>query len=562
MVGPSTSNLISYQMFRAGHALSFTCQPYLKELFERTCNPDVPLTIVVGAGVSMNAGLRSWEDLVSEMIRMVDSGKFQKIVQGDHANLMRKVEMVLQLINGRGRLKLPEDRIIRDALYQNDMTLVPGELALSIAKLASLRRANVRLITTNFDTLLEEALHCYVGADEVKSYALNEVKDWSAAATNGHIGVMHVHGIVPLKGQSKGPFVLAESHFFQHGAGVRRIISESLADSCALFVGLSMSDPNLVGPLYDFCDLKTSSSTTRRFALTVPEAAPGARDERESTEYALEAAKFMEDKLRLSTVLLKSYSQLHQVLADLSLAILEPNRYLRTPNDDPSSLVYGARLGRALDRCYSAVGCAKRDRVPAGRHAGALNDRLYDALHADQGPVGVISKIAGDSYSYDFRRSAEKLSLFLWLRSRGRHGRPARYALSLIGMSAYIHREEWSLRSEIEIERATRMTAVQAVFYGAPLAVDLERQAGSPIWRGLIALPIVLDSTSTDLRVGQTPADILTVGAITLNSTHRVAPEVPNGSGLSIMALFDDEQMKMVLASILHAADAVLTPGG
>lgn len=556
MVGPSTSKLISYQQFTAGHALSFTSQPYLKELFERTCNPSIPLTIVVGAGVSMNAGLRSWEELVSEMIGMVGSDKFQKIVHGDKANLMRKVEMVLQLINGRRRQAMPE-KLIREALYQNDMaTLVPGELALSIAKLASLRRADVRLITTNFDTLLEEALRCYVDDQEVTSFALDEVEEWSAAAENGQFGVMHVHGIVPPTGQAKGPFVLSESEFFQHGAKVRRIIADSLESSCAIFVGLSMSDPNLIGPLYDL----TAKKTAMRFALTVPEAAPGAQNERESTEYALEVAKFMEAKFRLSTVLLKSYSQLHQVLADLSLAILEPNRYLRTPSDDPSSLVYGARLRRALDQCYSTVGCAKRDRVPDGRRAATLNDRLYRALHADQGPVGVISRIASDSYSYDFRRSTEKLSLFLWLRSRGQRGRRARYALSLIGMSAYSHREEWSLRSEIEIMRATKMTASQAVFYGAPLAVDLERQVGSPIWRGLVALPIVLDSTSCDLRVSQSPADLLTVGAITLNSTHRVAPEVPSGPGLSILALFDDEQMKMVLASIRYAADAVLTP--
>lgn len=553
------TKIISLEMFRAGHALSFHCQPYLEELFRRACNPAVPLTIVVGAGVSMNAGLRSWSELVGQMSLKIESEKFRKIVNEDRADLMRKVEMILQLINGGGP-QHAEAQIIRESLYQHGMTLVPGQLALSIAKLASLRRNNVRLITTNFDTLLEAALRCYVDADDVRSYGLEDCREWAAdTAGGGPVGVMHVHGMVPLKGESKEPVILAESQYFQHGASVRRIISDSLKDACALFVGLSMSDPNMIGPLYDM--KKRHSRATRRFALTVPEHAPGAYSEQESVEYAMEAAKFMERKLKLSTILLKSYSQLNQVLADLSLAFVEPVGYLSEPPESPSSLIYGTRLAKALDRCYSAAGCTKQDRVPAGNRAIALHDRLYEALHSDQGPVGVISEIARASYGYEFRRSTEKLSLFLWLRSRGRRQAPARYTLNLLGTSAYIHREGWSLKSEIEIVRSTKMTAAKAVFYGAPLAEDLEDLGGSPTWRGLIALPIVLDSIRSSRYIGATPADILTVGAITLNSTHRVAPEdLSTGARISIMALFDDEQMKLVRESILYAASVVLTP--
>ncbi|HEY0636935.1 MAG TPA: SIR2 family protein [Pseudonocardiaceae bacterium] len=552
--------LITHEAFRKGQALSFEDQPYLKDLVELVCDASVPLTIVVGAGVSMNAGLRSWEELVDQMALQIDAEKFQKIVLRDRSDLMRKVEIILQLINGGRAVRRDETEIIRRALYPDGLTLAPGDLARSIAKLAYLRRDGVRLITTNFDTLLEEALLEYLPADRIRSFGLSEagVEGWHAAAAGGRIGVMHVHGMVPQTGPSEGPVVLAESQFFRHGAEVRRFISDNLEGACSLFVGLSMSDPNVVGPLYDSGG---AAATAPRFALTVPAMAPGAEDHHESGEYALELAKFMDAKLHLRTVMLRSYSQLNQVLADLSLVILQPRRYLRTPAEDPDSLVYSARMDRALDRCYRAVGCGRRQRVPDGPMAATLNDRLYAALHAPEGPVGVISEIARTNFAYNFRRSAEKLSLFLWLRSRAHRGGPSPYALNLVGMSAYLHREKWSIRTEVEIVRGSVMVAAQAVFYNAPLAVDVQQQAGSPIWRGMIAMPIVLDSMNPDLRVGDSPADILTVGAITLNSTHLVAAADHSvGTGKSIMTLFDDEEMRRVRASILHAADAVLTP--
>jgi hypothetical protein len=91
----------------------------------------MPLTVVMGAGVSMNAGLRSWSKLVSSMadqingVRKVSSGNrtLQEMAKLDSIDLMRKAEVILHLIKS-GSHNREDHEIIRDALYQPETVLV------------------------------------------------------------------------------------------------------------------------------------------------------------------------------------------------------------------------------------------------------------------------------------------------------------------------------------------------------------------------------------------------------------------------------------------------------
>jgi hypothetical protein len=554
------AQLIDHRTFVAGRALSFHDQPYLGLMFSAVRDSDIPLTLVVGAGVSMNAGLRSWPELVDCMADQIDDERLRDMAKKDRSDLLRRAEIVLQLVKAENHNK-EDHEIVRDALYQKDLSVTAGQSAMSIARLVAVRRRNIRLITTNFDTILEEALRRHFPKDQVRSYALDDLDRWQESLATDTIGVLHVHGVVPQGAKPKEPLVLTESQFFKHGAVVRKVIFDNLHSSCSVFVGLSMSDPNLVGPVYELTNQNIDSP---RFALSVPELAPGAHNDVESARYAVESAKFMERELQLKTIFLKSYSQLNQVLSDLSLAVVEPERYRDRPADKAPSLIYGRRLAKALEDCYVSVGCERNQHVPIGESATTLNNRLHNALHGSGGPATVLRRFARIVEGCRIGgEQGENFGLSLWLRRRYHPQGKSRYSLNLIGTSAYTHREPWSLRRELDITRDSNVAAVQAVFRGTPVAVNMEPSPHSPIWRGIVALPIVMESIGSDRSVDGVPVDTLMIGAITLNSTREVKkPQQPNGpdgfADLSIITTLDSARMNELFASVQRAAAMVL----
>ena len=60
--------------------------------------------------------------------------------------------------------------------------------------------------------------------------------------------------------------MLTESDFLEHGARVQEIVTSAIAAGTILFVGLSLTDPNIVGPLYR----SDNSGDAHRYGLFVP----------------------------------------------------------------------------------------------------------------------------------------------------------------------------------------------------------------------------------------------------------------------------------------------------
>lgn len=571
------TTLIDHKLLESGHAFSFTDQPYLKQLFKDVQDLAKPLTIVVGAGVSMNAGLRSWRQLIDDMVPLIKDERLRHMAKLDTSDPMRKAELILQLI--KKDLSNVEDptvqdaKIIKSALYPQGAKGTPGPLAQSIARLVVTRQRNVQLITTNFDVVLEKALEAYFDKKQVKSFSLDELKDWKEWTDKGRIGVLHVHGVIPWRivpTRLKGPIVLAESQFFKNGAKVRDTISRLLEGGHSLFVGLSMTDPNLVGPVYQ----TRNEIDQRRYALAVPDETAGAKDSLEAARYAIEAAEFMERELRLSTIFMKSYSQLNQVLSDLSLAIVEPDKYQPEESGPRSLLVYGNRLKKALNSSYVKIGCRNPDQqIPLAHDGEELHNKLYGALHSSDGPVTVLRALTKDIGDYRIGEpDGENFALFLWLRCRPTRAPKASYALNLVATSAYIHREAWSIKWwEQPIMRESQVVAVNAIFMGTKmitnLATNLDTVPGTRIWRGIMACPIVMTGTSSSKRVNGVPLDTVTIGTITLNSTHYVNkydPNLPrNGKNRhhenSAIIALDAGQTDLLFESVTLAAAKLFT---
>lgn len=573
------SKLIDPEAFKDGYAFSFKRQPYLGELFAEATNVDRELTIVIGAGVSMDAGLPSWPQLIDIMAGLIEGDELRDVVRRDQLDLARKTELILQLIK-RQRGTATDVSIVREALYLKDPASVgrKGELALSIARLAAARNGKVRLVTTNFDLVVEDALSRYFNWDRIQPFSLKEETQWKDSLRDGQPGVLHVHGIVPPKTSRFPPseeIVLAESQFFKQGGEVRRIISEMLTTSCCLFVGLSISDPNLVGPLYethdeeDEKDAQALAVPKRKFALVVPKDFPKV-DANTTINYSIETAEFMRKRLSLRTIMLKSYAQGNQVISDLSLAALEPERYNPDGVNEERALVYGNRMAKLLGQIYENIGCQDSEDVPVGQAGMKLHDNLYEALQ--RGPVALMRRLAART-KYGSHRiggaGGEHFALFLWLRCRPLGEDNARYALRLVGTSAYVHREAWSAVDAQPIIRDSRLAAVKAVFRGGPLLANSEpRLTGERAWRGIVAYPIVVHGAGSAAFVNRDPADVLTVGAVTLNTTlyvdkHDDAIADADGEApidqLSLIAKVEVVEVERIFDSMADAVADVLS---
>ncbi|MGW3962724.1 SIR2 family protein [Amycolatopsis sp. NPDC005003] len=554
----SPSRIIDPDVFDRGDTFSFSAQPYLNDLFETVRSRERPLTVVVGAGVSMNSSLPSWRELIDNMTRKIRDAGTRKIALRDGSDLMRKAEIVLQILmdGGTGR---EDHEFIRQALYSRDLEVTPGELAKSIARLVYVTRQNSRLLTTNFDEILEGALKTYFDEDEVRSFSLKSAgsAEWAEWGRSDRVGVMHLHGLVRQAGATEDPIILTESQFLKHGAQVREVISDTLDGACTIFIGLSMSDPNLVGPLYESRERRTP-----RFSLVVPPAVDGVTSAQAAC-YAISSARYLEEKLGLSPIFLKSYSQLNQVIADLALAVLEPRRY-RIDMKSNDSLVYSRRLAKALDNCYASIGCPPDVHVPSGGVAEDLTTRLHQALEIEDGPLEVLRDLGRQYNDHPLGgATGENFGLFLWLRSRDLEGGRHRYILNLVGTSVYAHREDWSLRHHVKIDRNSEFAAAQAVFTGNLQATNLTPAPIGQIWRGILAAPILMSGIGSERTIGSDPVDVVTVGAITLNSTFVIktnGERVPQDD-LSLISKLDSVRQIRLLDSLRRAAQYVINSG-
>lgn len=555
----NVSAMINSDAFAGGHTFSFTRQPYLGQMFGAVLDLRTPLTIMAGAGVSMNSSLPSWEGLVLNMAAAISDQDLSRMAAKDQCDPMRRAEVIMHLLKGCDG-NAEEHEFIRDALYQRDRSFAPGQLAFSIARLVRARERKVRLVTTNFDDVLEQALSLYFDETRIRGFSLAQLKEWEEwTADADGIGVLHLHGIIRQAESPTEPVVLTESQYLKYGSCVRAVVSKTLQESNSIFVGLGMADPNLVGPLYE-----TRQPSHQRFALVVPRRLPGESTANSST-YAVASAKYLEDELMLRPIFLKSYSQLNHVLADLSLAFVEKVRY-RWWRPGRAPLVYGRRLITARDSCYKAIGCKKQETVPAADAANELANRLHAALHHKHGPVELLKGLHSKYYiGSKAAPEDERFALFLWLRTRPEKSVDARYSLTLVGTSAYAHRESWSMHREEPISEDSDYAAAQAVFYGATKAVNLDTSKSVRPWRGVVAAPIVLADTGSFMSIGPSPADVLTVGAITLNSTHKVHREADEAlrsvsADYSIVSELDSQDYVTLMEAMQYAAKHVLTP--
>ena len=212
------------------------------------------LTIVVGAGVSVEASLPSWGGLVE---RIVDRVARRQFTTAESEQAQRWVAETMQRDELVGAAAVAaamssEEQLqswIATELYGGDGPLAfsPGPIAREIARLRFALGGQIRIVTLNYDDLLERALEDAGGGENVTVIAAeHEPPD------QDELSVTHLHGFVGRAG-TRGPLVLSEEQYqamLQAETWQARLMVEALRDTTCLFLGTRLTDSNLLRYLY------------------------------------------------------------------------------------------------------------------------------------------------------------------------------------------------------------------------------------------------------------------------------------------------------------------------
>ncbi len=232
------------------------------------------LAFFLGAGVSIDAGLPSWSKLLNRLYIAI-GGKHSETAQGDALDTIRKSCFDSSIIAGRYLRQMhglnpcfrPFRDMLHEALWHGKLKAEPQALNAITDIIRQDRTPGGRwsieaVITYNYDDLLEQMLQ-RKGVAQRPIYNDNR-------AEYGYLPIYHVHGIIP-QGRGTGNVeptpVLGEDEYHElykeayHWANVEQI--HALSRCCCIFVGLSLTDPNL-RRLLDIVRMMNPGSTAEK----------------------------------------------------------------------------------------------------------------------------------------------------------------------------------------------------------------------------------------------------------------------------------------------------------
>lgn len=288
------------------------------------------IVLFLGAGVSVKAGIPGWTKLIQRLIvSLVES----RIPGNDRSP--ESSEMIAALLAEYRKENSPlaiarfvrtglEDRFpeaVHRALYQ-DVSDGQSQLLRTIARLCNTRHLDgVRsVVTYNFDDLLEKQLADF-GILCRSIYRDNDV------AEANELGIYHVHGFLPREYRKEeiadSLLVFSEEGYhtvFMDPYSWSNVVQLSLLrERTCLFVGLSLTDPNL-RRLAEFAAKKATSP--KHFILLrrerLPESMVAAsltqevRDSISATHHGLEEVALRE--LGLNVIWFEDFEEIDRIL--------------------------------------------------------------------------------------------------------------------------------------------------------------------------------------------------------------------------------------------------------
>lgn len=250
---------------------------YISDLQNKFADDD--LTLVLGAGTSLKAGIPSWDKLVTELLVSLIEVKLKEksiiISDKERSNIIDKLKAenanspLLQTRYIRTGLKDNFTETLQSVLYKECKNA--SKILEAITKLCQpLRNRNgiKAIINFNFDDLIEYNLT----KAEIKHKSIYRESD---IQSNEALSIYHVHGYLPrsssnTKDIEDSLLVFSEEGYHSvmldpyHWSNLIQL--NYLRENTCLFIGLSMTDPNL-RRLLDIAMRKRTGDECQHYAI-------------------------------------------------------------------------------------------------------------------------------------------------------------------------------------------------------------------------------------------------------------------------------------------------------
>jgi NAD-dependent SIR2 family protein deacetylase len=466
------------------------------------------MTLIVGAGVSMEAGLPSWRTLVERLLARVAAGDPTL-----HSAALER-EWIEQILDGEDLLAAAAtvealasadlDEILPEALYgaAGAGSYEPGPIAAEIARLRVSLGDELMLLTTNYDDLVERALRQQFPSGSIRSYVRRREPG------PGVVPVIHLHGFA---GRNRPPrqLVLTEEHYhrMQRGSSWQeRLVTKRLAGSNCLFIGTTLTDPNLIRYLYGYRKQQHRHAAVFIRQGGTTHASPEVRAAREHA-----TAKRWE-RQGVDAVFLDHFADAAQLIHEIGLRRRAAERYV------PLQTRASATIS-SLEHVMFEFGSPAE---AFGTRQVLLSRWLRSAFRQVLATATAEMTIPAD----------ERIAVALWLLSED--GR----ALTGWVHSDRAHQDPDTLEA-IPISAESEWVAARTVCHG--VRYELDRDNAVSRWRFVRGLPLVLEAPTR-----------LPIGCVTVSSTKRRDESVLTRLGTSTTTVLH--------RGILTAIYDVLTP--
>lgn len=201
-------------------------------------------TLFLGAGVSASANMPGWGKLLEQLLTQHSKDTSPNYFPCDLANVLHycgeSYLIAARYINFIIDLET-RAKIIQKTLYQNPKQ---SELIDNICQLIKSKKVS-QIITTNYDQLVEQSLK----KEGLSPYPVSQ----SGIIPKNTIPIYHVHGSVndpnnPIANLPEAPVLSEEDYHNLYSTGhhwSNTAILHALQHTHCIFIGLSMTDPNL-----------------------------------------------------------------------------------------------------------------------------------------------------------------------------------------------------------------------------------------------------------------------------------------------------------------------------